>query len=139
MASGFPACSRVLSHPVHSAHCLSFQRQVLAIARGCFPSARPVTPTKLLIWVMHHILPALSSTGVGARGSVVITLPLLSAPHTPQMPSSVHTGADFPRQYSCSSWHPALYCTATGFSDTNFPASRKPSKEPEIEVLNKYQ
>lgn len=55
-----------------------------------------------------------SSTGVGARGSLVHYLPLLSAPRAPQMPSFVHAGADwgaFPGQHSYSSWHPALYCT----------------------------
>lgn len=71
VVSGFRACSQVLSHPVHSAHCLSSQRSVLTTAPGWFPSAIPITPTKLLARVMHRILPALSSTGVGARGSLV--------------------------------------------------------------------
>lgn len=106
VVSGFPARSQVLSHLVHSAHSLSSQRQVLTTARGWFPSDIPVTPTKLLIWVMLLLLPALSSTGVGARGSLAHYPPLLSAPHAPQTPSLVHTGADwgaFPGQYSYSS------------------------------------
>lgn len=120
---------------VHSAHCLSFQRQVLPMSHGWLPSAVAVTPTALLIWVMLCIQPPPTPV-IPRYGSMWLACPsLLPSPSAWCSPAPLLWA--YWSRLGCLSWMMQSYSSGThhstplsiGFSDPELPTPA-PAKSP---------